>query len=46
MFRASVLDVKNFGLVVELPDVLLTGLDPHLVADGRLLRLQRRRSGN
>ncbi len=26
IFRASVLDVKNFGLVVELPDVLLTGL--------------------
>ena len=26
IFRASVLDVKNFGLLVELPDVLLTGL--------------------
>ena len=26
VFRASILDVKNFGLVVELPDVLLTGL--------------------
>ncbi|CAN5456706.1 ribonuclease R [soil metagenome] len=26
VFRASVLEVKNFGLVVELPDVLLTGL--------------------
>ena len=26
IFRASVLDVKNFGLVGELPDVLLTGL--------------------
>ena len=26
IFRASVLEVKNFGLVVELPDVLLTGL--------------------
>lgn len=26
IFRASVLDVKNFGLVVELRDVLLTGL--------------------
>ena len=26
IFRASVLDIKNFGLVVELPDVLLTGL--------------------
>ena len=26
VFRAAVLDVKNFGLVVELPDVLLTGL--------------------
>ena len=26
VFRASVLDVKNFGLVLELPDVLLTGL--------------------
>ncbi|MEO5720710.1 MAG: ribonuclease R [Chthoniobacterales bacterium] len=26
VFRASVLDVKNFGLSVELPDVLLTGM--------------------
>jgi ribonuclease R len=26
VFRATVLEVKNFGLVVELPDVLLTGL--------------------
>ena len=26
IFRASVIDVKNFGLLVELPDVLLTGL--------------------
>ncbi len=26
VFRASVLEVKNFGLVIELPDVLLTGL--------------------
>ncbi|MFN2508055.1 MAG: ribonuclease R, partial [Chthoniobacterales bacterium] len=26
VFRAAVLEVKNFGLVVELPDVLLTGL--------------------
>lgn len=26
VFRASILDVKNFGLVVELPDVLLSGL--------------------
>ncbi len=26
VFHASVLDVKNFGLVIELPDVLLTGL--------------------
>lgn len=26
VFRASVLDVKNFGLIVELPDVLLTGM--------------------
>ncbi len=26
VFRATVLDVKNFGLVVELPDVLLTGM--------------------
>ncbi|MDQ3315070.1 MAG: S1 RNA-binding domain-containing protein, partial [Verrucomicrobiota bacterium] len=26
IFRASVLEAKNFGLVVELPDVLLTGL--------------------
>ncbi len=26
VFRASILEVKNFGLVVELPDVLLSGL--------------------
>jgi ribonuclease R len=26
LFRASVIDVKNFGLLVELPDVLLTGM--------------------
>ena len=26
IFRASVLEVKNFGLLVELPDVLLTGM--------------------
>ncbi|MBA3543351.1 MAG: ribonuclease R, partial [Chthoniobacterales bacterium] len=26
VFRAAVLEVKNFGLVVELPDVLLSGL--------------------
>ncbi|MDQ2919933.1 MAG: VacB/RNase II family 3'-5' exoribonuclease, partial [Verrucomicrobiota bacterium] len=26
VFRASVLDVKNFGLLVELPDVLLSGM--------------------
>ncbi len=26
VFRASVLEVKNFGLIVELPDVLLTGM--------------------
>jgi ribonuclease R len=26
VFRATVLEVKNFGLLVELPDVLLTGL--------------------
>jgi ribonuclease R len=26
VFRATVLEVKNFGLVVELPEVLLTGL--------------------
>jgi ribonuclease R len=26
VFRATVLDVKNFGLIVELPDVLLTGM--------------------
>jgi ribonuclease R len=26
VFRATVLEVKNFGVVVELPDVLLTGL--------------------
>jgi ribonuclease R len=26
VFRAAILDVKNYGLLVELPDVLLTGL--------------------
>jgi ribonuclease R len=26
VFRAAVLEVKNFGLLVELPDVLITGL--------------------
>ncbi len=26
IFRASILEVKNFGLIVELPDVLLTGM--------------------
>ncbi|MGI8436026.1 MAG: ribonuclease R [Chthoniobacterales bacterium] len=26
VFRALVLDVKNFGLVIELPEILLTGL--------------------
>ncbi len=26
IFRASVLEIKNFGLIVELPDVLLTGM--------------------
>jgi ribonuclease R len=26
IFRAVVIDVKNYGLLVELPDVLLTGL--------------------
>jgi ribonuclease R len=26
VFRAAVLEVKNFGLLVELPDVLMTGM--------------------
>jgi ribonuclease R len=26
VFKATVLEVKNFGLLVELPDVLITGL--------------------
>jgi ribonuclease R len=26
IFRAAVIDIKNYGLLVELPDVLLTGL--------------------
>ena len=26
VFRAAIIDVKNYGLLVELPDVLLTGL--------------------
>ncbi len=26
VFRAAVIDVKNFGLLIELPDVVLTGM--------------------
>ena len=26
VFRAAIVDVRNYGLVVELPDVLITGL--------------------
>ena len=33
VFRATVLDVRNFGLLVELPDVLLTRADPRFLVD-------------
>ena len=40
IFRATVLDVRNYGLLVELPDVLLTGLVHVSSLTGRLLRLR------
>ena len=35
VFRANILEVRNYGLLIELPDVLLTGLIhlPSLAAD-------------
>ncbi len=51
VFRANVVDVRNYGLVVELPDVLLTGVvhvstltDDFYVFDAVNRRLSARRS--
>ena len=51
VFRANVVDVRNYGLVVELPDVLLTGVvhvstltDDFYVFDAVHRRLSARRS--
>ena len=51
VFRATVLDVRNYGLLIELPDVLLTGLihisslsDDFYVFDGARRRLIGRQS--
>ncbi len=50
-FRATVVDVRNYGLVIELPDVLLTGVvhvstltDDFYVFDAAQRRLTARRS--
>jgi ribonuclease R len=51
IFRASVVDIRNYGLVIELPDVLLSGLvhistltDDFYVFDGAQRRLIGRRT--
>ncbi len=51
VFRATVVDVRNYGLVIELPDVLLSGLvhvstltDDFYVFDAPQRRLTARRS--
>jgi ribonuclease R len=51
VFDASVIDVRNYGLLVELPDVLLTGMvhvssltDDFYVFDPARRRLTARRS--
>jgi ribonuclease R len=51
IFRASVIDVRNYGLVIELPDVLVSGLvhistlaDDFYVFDGAQRRLIGRRT--
>lgn len=51
IFRAIVLEVRNYGLLIELPDVLLTGLvhissmqDDFYVFDGARRRLVGRQS--
>ena len=37
VFRATVVDVRNYGLLIELPDVVDDGLDSRVLADGRFL---------
>ena len=51
VFRAAIVDVRNYGLVVELPDVLITGLvhisaitDDFYLFDAAQRRLVGRRS--
>ncbi|MDB6148402.1 MAG: ribonuclease [Spartobacteria bacterium] len=51
IFRAAIVDVRNYGLVIELPDVVLTGLvhvssltDDFYVFDGAQRRLMGRQS--
>ena len=51
VFRASIVDIRNYGLVIELPDVLLSGLvhisaltDDFYVFDGGQRRLIGRRT--
>src|SRR5207249_10383520 len=51
VFRAVVIDIRNYGLLVELPDVLLTGLihvsslnDDFYIFDGARRRLLGRQS--
>jgi ribonuclease R len=51
VFRASIVDIRNYGLVIELPDVLLSGLvhisaltDDFYVFDGAQRRLIGRRT--
>ena len=39
VFRASVVDVRNFGLIIELPDALLSGVIHVSSPNGRFLRL-------
>jgi len=53
VFRATVMDVRNFGLVIELPDALLSGVihvsslaDDFYVFDAVRRRLTARRSGH
>jgi ribonuclease R len=53
VFRATVVDVRNFGLLIELPDALLSGVihvssltDDFYVFDPARRRLTARRSGH
>jgi ribonuclease R len=43
-FRARIIDVRNFGLVIELPDCLLTGLIHVSAIDGDFYVFDRQRS--